>query len=154
MAADAEQPLLELAVGGETARVDDAVDPPVDHDRDLVGNRSGDADVLFDDEDRHVAFLTEPDQHFLDPGDDHRREALGRLVHDEKTRIRQQRAGNRQHLLLAARKLTAAVGFALGQAREGLIDALDVPRTGAAVRDNAQMFVDAQRSPETAPCGT
>ena len=53
----------------------------------LLGDGGRDADVLLDDEDRDVALVAEPDQHLLDLGDDHRREALGRLVHDQKMRI-------------------------------------------------------------------
>ena len=38
----------------------------------------------------------------LDLLDDHRREPFGRLVHDQKPRIAEQRAPDREHLLLAA----------------------------------------------------
>ena len=50
--------------------------------------------------------------------DDHRREALGRLVHQQHGRIGQQRARDRQHLLLAAGELVAHVGEPLLQIRE------------------------------------
>ena len=40
------------------------------------------------------------------PLDDGRREALGRLVHDQQLRVGQQRAADREHLLLAARTAT------------------------------------------------
>ena len=43
--------------------------------------------------------------------DDRRREPLGRLVHDQELRVRQQRASDRQHLLLATGELRAAVRF-------------------------------------------
>ena len=134
MAPDAEQPLLQFAIGGEAARLDDAVDPPVDHDRDALGNRRRDADILLDDEHRHVAFLAKPDQHLLDLRDDDGRETLGRLVHDQETRIGHQRPRDRQHLLLAAGKLAAAVVSPLGQAREGVVDALDRPGAALAGR--------------------
>ena len=147
MAADAEEPLLQIAIGREPARLDDAVDPPVDHDGDVVGNGRGDADILLDDENRHVAFLAEADQHLLDLRDNDWRQALGRLVHDEEMRIGDQRAGNRQHLLLAAGQLSAARASPLGEAREGVVDALDRP--GAAVQrgGHAQVLVDRQRAP-------
>ena len=54
--------LLQLAVGGERARVHDAVDAPVDHDRDMVGDRGRDADVLLDDEDGKILLVRETDQ--------------------------------------------------------------------------------------------
>ena len=113
MLADAEQPLLQFAIGFEPRRLHQPVDPAVDHDRDFFGHRGRDADILLDDEHADIALLAETEQDLLDLLDDHRREALGRLVHDEKVRIEQQRARNRQHLLLAAGKLIAAVASPL-----------------------------------------
>ena len=66
--------------------------------------------------------------------DDHRRQAFGRLVHHQQARLEQQRAADRQHLLLAARQLRAAVALALGQAREHRVDALDVALARRATR--------------------
>ena len=54
--------------------------------------------------------------------DDRRREPLGGLVHDQQLRVRQERAADREHLLLAAGELRAAVLLALGEAREELVD--------------------------------
>ena len=82
MAANAQEPLLQLAVGREAARLDDAIDPAVDHDGDVFGNGRRNADILLDDEDRHIAFLAKTNEHFLDLRHDHRRQALGGLVHD------------------------------------------------------------------------
>ena len=76
--ADAEQALLQLAVGGEARGIDDAVDAAVDHDRDVARDRRGDTDVLLDHEHGHVAVLAEPHQHLLDLGDDDgRRPSVG-----------------------------------------------------------------------------
>ena len=122
--------------------------PPVDHDRDILGNRGRDADILLDHENGDVAFRAEPDQHLLDLGDNHRREALGRLVHDEEFGIGHERAPDRQHLLLAAGKLAAAVALALGQSREGVVNALDRPGARLTGRNHAQVLVDRQRPPE------
>ena len=55
--ADAEQALLQVAIGRERRRVDDAVDPTIDHDRDRIGHLGRNADVLLDDEDRDIALL-------------------------------------------------------------------------------------------------
>ncbi len=151
VAADAEQPLLQFAVAGEPRALDDAVDAAVDHDGDLLGHRRRDADVLLDDEHGDVALLAEPDQHLLDLRDDDRRQTLRRLVHDEQPRVGQQRAGDREHLLLAARKLRAAVVAPLGEAREGLIDALDRPGPAPQAGGHAQMLVDGQRTPQPPP---
>ena len=155
MTADAEQPLLQIAVGGKPRAVDQAVDAAVDHDGDFARHRRRDADVLLDDEHGDVALLAEPDQHLLDLGDDDRRQALGRLVHHQQLRVGQQRARNRQHLLLAAGKLAAAIVLALGEAREGLIDALDRP--GAAPhprRSSADARRRVSERQSRRPCGT
>ena len=61
------------------------------------------------------------------------------------------RAADGQHLLLAAGELGAAVAPALGQAREGLVDALDGPGPLGAVADQAQMLVHRERGPDAPP---
>ena len=54
---DAEQALLQFAVGGKARRLDDAVDAAIDHDGDVAGHRRRHADILLDHEHRHVAIL-------------------------------------------------------------------------------------------------
>ena len=44
--------------------------------------------------------------------DDHGRQPLRGLVHDEELRVEEQRARDREHLLLAAGELGTAVAFA------------------------------------------
>ena len=44
-----------------------------------------------------------------DPVDEHGREPFGRLVEEEDARVREQRAADRDHLLLAAGELVAAM---------------------------------------------
>ena len=100
--ADAEQALLQLAVGGEHPRLHDPVDAAIDHDGDVIGNSGRHADILLDHEDRHGALARELYQHGLDLLDDHRREPFRRLVHDQEVRVAEKRAANREHLLLAA----------------------------------------------------
>ena len=142
MQPDAQQALLQVAIGGEARGVDDAVDAAVDHDGDVPRHRRRHADILLDHEHRHVAVVAKAHQHLLDLGDDHRRQSLGRLVHDQEMRIGQKRARDRQHLLLAAGELTAAMVLAFGQPREGLVDALDRP--GAAPHPGGER-ADARR---------
>ena len=55
----------------------------------------------------------------------------------------QQRARDRQHLLLAAGELPAAVVLALGQPRKGVVDALHRPGAARPRGDQPQMLVDA-----------
>ena len=63
----------------------------------------------------------------------------------------EQRARDREHLLLAAGELRAAIVLALGEPREGVVDALDRPRAAARLRDDAQMLVDGERAPQPPP---
>ncbi len=147
MAANAQKTLLEFAVRRKPARFDDAVDPPVDHDGDVFRDRGRHPDILLDDEDRHVGFVAETQQHLLDLRHNHRRKTLGRFVHDQELRIRHQRARNRQHLLFAARELGAAVVTPLGQAREGVVDALDGPGAALSGHCHSQVLVYRQRAP-------
>ena len=58
-------------------------------------------------------------QQFLDQD---RRQPLQRLVEQHDARIEDQRAADRQHLLLAAGELVAEIAAALVQAREQLVD--------------------------------
>src|SRR3546814_8108259 len=78
---------------------------------------------------------------------DDRRQAFSRLVEHQEPRVLQQGPRDRQHLLLAAGELAAAVAAALGKAREGVVDALDGPGTAAAGGE-AEVLVDGERGPE------
>ena len=120
----------------------------IDHDRDVLGDRGGDADILLDHEHRHVAVFAEAHQHFLDLGDDDRRQPFGRLVHDEQLRVGQKRARDRQHLLFAARELAAAMVLAFGKAGKRLVDAIDGPGAAPHPGGQAQMLGDAERAPQ------
>ena len=120
---DAQEALLQVAIGFEARGLHDPVDPAVDHDRHFFGDRGGDPDILLDDKDADVAFRTEIEQNFLDSLDDHRGQAFGRLIHDEQTRVEQERPRNGEHLLLAAGKLVTAIRAPFRQPRECLVDA-------------------------------
>ncbi len=91
MTADAKQPLLQIAIARQLAGFHDAVDATVDHDRDLIRNRSRYADVLLDDKHRQILFIRQADQQIAHLRNDERRQALGRLVHDKQPGIGQQR---------------------------------------------------------------
>ena len=148
VAADAEQTLLQLAVRRQLARLDQPVDAAVDHDGNGVGNLGGDADVLLDHKHRDLAVLGETHQDVVDLGDDDGGEALGRLVHHQQARVEQQSARDRHHLLLAARKLRAGVGLALGEPREGVVNALDSPGAAALAGNEPQVLVHRERAPQ------
>ena len=150
MAAHPQQRLLQFAITRQARGVHDAVDAAIDHDRHLVGDGGGNADVLLDHQDVDIAFLAQLDEHVGQLRDDDRGQALGRLVHDQQTGIEQKGAGDGQHLLLAAGQLAAVVAPSLGQAREGRVDAIDGPGALVAVGHHPQMFVDVQRAPQAA----
>ena len=147
MLADAKQSLLKLAIGLQSRGFHEPIDPAVDHDRDFFRNRGRDADILLDDEDADIAFLAEIQQDLLDLLDNDRSESLGRFVHDEQMRVEQQRARNRQHLLLAAGQLIAAIAAPLGEPRKRFVDARNRPLAAVAAGE-PQMFVDRDRGPQ------
>src|SRR5207248_2715178 len=59
-------------------------------------------------------------QRLADDRHDGRRQALERLVEEEQVGVERQRAGDRQHLALAARELGTAAGCRAAQPREDL----------------------------------
>ena len=141
--AHAQQLVLQVEVGGEFRRRHHARDAAVHHHAHHVGDIDGDAEILLDQQHRDLALAAQRLQHLDHLVDDDRRQPFGRLIHDQEPGIEQQRAADRQHLLLAARELAAAVPAALGQAREKLIDARHRPRPlGARPLHQAQMLVD------------
>ncbi len=152
--ADAEKTLLEVAVGRQRSRADHAVDASVDHDRDRVGHLGRDANVLLDHQDRHVALFGEAAQRLLDMGDDDRGEPLRRFVHHQEARVLQQGAADRQHLLLAAGQLAAAVATALGEPREDLVDAFARPGSALAVCIMRRCSSTVSDRQSRRPCGT
>src|SRR5271166_5792855 len=82
-------------------------DKAVVHDANLVADLTGDAKILLDHEDRDPGRLD-----LVEAGDeradDRRREALGRLVDQEELARLDDRACDRQHLLLPARERPGA----------------------------------------------
>src|SRR5574337_130397 len=115
--ADAGELAHARLVGGEAARRTFVGDAPVVEHIDAVGDFDRLAHILLDEQDRDAFAARRRDdpEHF---GDDERREALRRLVEHKEPWIEQERARDRQHLLLAARELAALVGLALGEARK------------------------------------
>src|SRR5207249_5057674 len=105
---DAEITALELGARRQLAGCGLRCDLAGDHDQLALGERGRDGEVLFDQQNAQ-ALLRElpkrPDQGL----DDRWGKPFGRLVHDQQLRIRQERATDREHLLLPARELRAAV---------------------------------------------
>src|SRR4051812_47338531 len=147
----AEEAALQLRVGGELGRRRLGEDAPGDHHQLALGHRGRHGQVLLDHEDRQ-AVAREPlerlDQHL----DDRRREPLGRLVHDQEPRVGEQRAADREHLLLAAGELHPAVPAPLGQTWEQLVHGIRRPALIAAPRRrHPQVLVDGQRREQPPP---
>ena len=128
-------------------------DAPADHDELALGEGGRDAEVLLDEQDREPLLLEELER--LDqPLDDGRRETFRRLVHHEDLRIRDERTSDREHLLLAARELCAAVPLPFTEPREEVVDALARPLAVAVRRrpsaSDSQVLVDGERRKEPA----
>ncbi len=143
-----QQAFLQPAVRRQLRGLHLLRDAAVDHHADAVRHVDRYTQVLLDQQHRDLALLREVAQRLLHLLDDQRRQAFGGLVHHQELRLEQQRAADRQHLLLSARKLCAAVALALGQAREHAVDAIHI---AALARHQTQRLVDAQRRPDAPP---
>src|SRR5579884_2960972 len=122
------------AVGGEVrggTGVDDA--PAVEHVG-AVGEAQREQRVLLDEHDGDPRLL-ELGQDPIDVLDDERREPLRRLVDQEQPRVGDQRAADREHLLLAAREAPRAARAQLAELRQLLEDARDRPGAAAALAE-------------------
>ena len=142
-----QQPLLQLAVGGELGGGHRARDAAVHHHVDGVGDLDRDAEVLLDEQHRDLALGGERFEHGRNLLHDDRREALGRLVHHQQLRVEEQRARNREHLLLAARELSPAISSSFQKTGENLVDALHGP--GPFAGHQTQMLVYRERWPDS-----
>ena len=107
------------------------------------------SDVLLDDDDRLPLFREAPAYGQEVPHDD-RGQTLERLVQQDDLRIADQRASDRQHLLLAAGKVRAAAPAALGEPRKHVVDALDGPPIRRGDGRQLEIFGNAKAS-EDAP---
>ena len=123
---DAEIAALELRARRQLARCRLGCDLAGDHDQLALRERCRDGEVLFDQE--NVQALLHELPECLDQAlDDRGGKPFGRLIHDQQLRVRQQRTTDREHLLLPARELRAAVPLPLGQAWKELVDPLWSP---------------------------
>src|SRR5215470_1433752 len=106
------------------------------------------ARVLLDHEDGQAPRVDLPDL-LEETLHDFRREAERRLVHDQEPRLRDQRARDREHLLLTARERAGELAAALAQAweqPEDLVDARGERRPVAPdERAHLEILVDGQR---------
>src|SRR5262249_62178704 len=98
----------------------------VDHDIAAMRKLQGVERVLFHQKHGELFFGVELLDRVEDLARDQRRQAERGLVEKEEARVSHQRARDRQHLLLAARKRAAALVDALLEARKRSTNADDV----------------------------
>ena len=82
---------------------------PVIHHVMPVSHSGRKPEILFDQQDREAPLLQLRDR-ASDLLDDHRRQALGRLVQQQQSRAGAQDTADREHLLFPARELRALAG--------------------------------------------
>src|SRR2546429_264099 len=117
--------LGQLVHVGVEVRVDDGVDDAsMLHDVMPVGHGGRESEILLDEEDRETFRLQAPDGG-ADLLDDHRGQALRRLVQQQQARARAEKARDGKHLLLATRELGALAAPALAEAGEQRLHGLD-----------------------------
>src|SRR5580704_3731524 len=124
------------------------------HDVDPLAGLERQRDVLLDQQDRHVLLMQHIDD-VADLGDHARHQAFRRLVQQDDLRLEHHRAGDGQHLLLAARERPSRLTAALGEDREVVIDLVEellLPSLGhsAAIKAGAEILGDRQQA-EDAP---
>src|SRR6516225_7765503 len=105
-------PADRFFIGAEGCRAGVVDDPSLDHDRQPVGYLLGELHVLLDQQDRHAA-LTKVSHDPRQLAHDQWCQTLARFVEQQHLRVADERPGNRQHLLLAARELRALVAGTL-----------------------------------------
>ncbi len=99
----------------ERAALDDTA---VIHHDDLFGDIGNDAEIVRDDEDRHVEFALQVAHQLEDLRLDGDVERRGRLVGDEQRRLADQRHGDHRALTQAARQLEGIGTQRLGRMRK------------------------------------
>ena len=110
------RPVVEQLLGGA-----DVHDPTRVEDDRVARDTAHDAEVLLDEQ--HRRQLGDALEHARDLGDEQGSEAFRRLVDEQQPVAVQQRAGDRDHLLLAAGECPGALRAPLAELREeGLAD--------------------------------
>ena len=112
--------------------------------------------VLLDHEHGQPLLLVQPPDDAEQLGDDERREPERGLVEEEQPRREHQRAGEGEHLLLAAGERARLLREPLAEKREPGEDALEVGGDGAVaprVRAEAEVLLDAQLDERAASLG-
>src|SRR6185437_4513100 len=133
--ADAEIALRHLAIVEQLLAGSRQGDAPVLDHIGAIGDGERESRILLR-EQNAPALIAQPGDEAENLGDQHRREAERRLVEHENARLGHQAAADRQHLLLAARKIGRRLVQAPQQHRKELADLADrrIERRGARFR--------------------
>src|SRR6516165_2678185 len=138
-------------VGGELGRRTGIDDAAVVEHIGVVGNLQAHSGILLDQQDRNafVAHLCHDLKHLAH---DQRREPLRGLIENQQLGIEQQRAADREHLLLAAGELAPRVLLSLSEAGKELVDALRGPWS-LALQRHFQILIDTEIGKDAPPFG-
>src|SRR5882672_5313505 len=145
----AQVPGLDIAVRGELGRATAEHDPAFVHHEDALPDRGRQPEVLLDEEEGQSG-LAHPREYFADLLDEPRSEAFGGLVQQQHGRIAHERAGDREHLLLASRQLVAADRAPTREDREQIHHPSLVPAVGHRPCGDRQVLADAEIAEDAA----
>ena len=115
---------LDLGIREEGGGAVGEHDLAVIDDVGAVGEFERALDVLLDEDERKAGTLQRGEK-LLHLVDQQRHDTLGELLEQHKLRVCDEDAGNRQHLLIAARHRSAVVAEPVGEATECHSDPLD-----------------------------
>jgi hypothetical protein len=117
-----------------------------------IGEGGGEVQVLLDQQHRH-AVLAHAAEDVADLLDQQRGEALGGLVGQQHLGAGAQHACQREHLLLPAGQVGAALLAPVGQHRERLVDTLQRPAVAADHGREREVLLDVQAGVDAAVVG-
>src|SRR5581483_6666098 len=143
-----EMRLETLRIAGERRAVAGENDAATVQDQRAIGEPQDLARLLLDDDGRHALLADHLAQAAQQLVDDDGRQPFQRLVEQHDTRVHDQRAADRQHLLLAARQLAAEIGAPLLQPGKRGKDALQCP--GPGTRDGGEVLLHGERAEDVA----
>src|SRR5215510_1232916 len=141
---------LDRFVAQQLGRAGFVDDRALAHEVDVVGDPERKGKVLLDDQDGRAAGL-EPAEDAPELAHQEGRQAFGGLVHQQDVGVADQRPPAREHLLLAAGELIAAVLDPLAEPREEIEHPAEAPaRAVAGALADLEMLAHAERGKDAA----
>ena len=121
----------------------------------VIGEIESERGVLLNDEEAHALVAIDPAKRAKDFRHHQRGQAERRLVEHQETRAHEQRARDRQHLLLAARQRTRLLAAPFGEPRKEAEHAIEIrPEVlpiGAHMSPEAEILLDREIDKRAAP---